>query len=171
MIPEPYRIEPLGKHHDRAAFSCGAEELDVYLRRFVSQDHRRNLTRCFVLVNRNQPERILGYYTLSNAAVARANDATDPVRSPYPEIPALLLGRLAVDESLQGRGWGRRLLLHVLLHAGRLSEESGFALILVDPIDDRAASFYARFGFKPLSGNERMYLRLKDIRKTFTRTK
>ena len=170
MISDPYRIEPLGKHHDRAAFSCGVEELNDYLQRFVGQDQRRNLARCFVLVNKNQPERILGYYTLSNAAVVQTGDAASPVRSPYPELPALLIGRLAVDKNLQGRGWGRLLLLFVLSHASRLSEDSGFALVLVGPIDERAAGFYARFGFRPLSSDRRMYLRLKDIRKTFTRT-
>ena len=169
MIPEPYRIEPLGKHHDRAAFSCGVEELDEYLRRFVGQDHRRDPTRCFVLVHPDRSEQILGYYTLSNAAVARAGDGNDPVRSPYPEIPALLIGRLAVGQNVQGQGWGRRLVLHVLLHASRLSEESGFALVLVDPIDDRATEFYRRFGFQNLPGDRRMYLRLKDVRKTLER--
>ena len=88
MIPEPFRVEPLGKHHDRAAFSCGVTELDTYLQRYVGQDQRRNLTRCFVLIKLDEPQRILGYYTLSNAAVLRGHDEDAPLTSPYPEIPA-----------------------------------------------------------------------------------
>jgi len=167
VIPEPFRIELLSEHHDRSTFSCGVAELDEYLRRFAGQDQRRDLTRCFVLVKQSELRRILGYYTLSNAAVVRSGNSDDPLTSPYPEIPALLIGRLAVDQSLQGLGWGRRLLLHILQHAQRLSDESGFALMLVDPFDERAARFYAHFGFHPLGDGHRMYMRMKDVRATF----
>jgi hypothetical protein len=53
-----------------------------------------------------------------------------------------------------------------LWHIDRISSESGFALVLVDPIDDRAADFYRRFGFRPLPGSKRLYLLLKDLRQT-----
>ena len=165
MIRPPFRVEPLGKQHDRAAFSCGVRELDEYLRSYAGQDQKRDLARCFVLIHEDDPGAIIAYYTLTNAAITR-DTAPGDLRSPYPEVPALLIGRLAVDRSHQRRGWGRRLLLHVLLHVARLSEESGFALVLVDPISQDAAGFYERFGFKNLPGAERMYLRVKDLRKT-----
>jgi len=167
VIEPPLRVEPLGPHHDRASFSCGKPSLDDYLRRFAGQDERLDLTRCFVLVHRDEPARILGYYTLSAAALVpqKAPGKLGKVRR-YREIGALLLGRFAIDRRAQGRGLGRRLLLHVLLHAARLGEEAGFALVLVDPLDEEAAAFYRKFGFAPLPGERRMYLLLKDLRAT-----
>ncbi|RIH81227.1 Acetyltransferase (GNAT) domain protein [Meiothermus luteus] len=168
MIEAPYRIEPLGSHHDRAAFTCGKPELDRYLREVVSQDRRLSLSRCFVLVHQDEPARILGYYTLSNAALRpeAAPGKLARVRR-YDQIGALLLGRFALDINQQGRGLGRRMLLHMLQHAARLEEESGFALVLVDSMDKEATTFYRKFGFQPLPGTpQRMYLLLKDLRAT-----
>jgi len=167
VIPEPFRAEPLGKHHDRAAFSCGVTELDTYLQRYVGRNQRRNLIRRFVLIKPDELQRIVGCSTLSNATAIRDHDEDAPLMSPYPEIPALPIGRLAVDRSVQGKGWGRRLLMHALERAARLSKESASALGLVDPVDVRAATFYARYGFRPLASDRRMYLPMKDIRATF----
>ena len=167
MIELPLRVEPLGPHHDRASFSSGEPSLDEYIRRFAGQDTRLNLTRCFVLVHEDEPQRILGYYTLSAASVVprKAPGKLAKVRR-YPEIGALLLGRFAIDRRFQGRGLGRNLLLHVLVHVAALGEEAGFALLLVDPLDEEAEAFYRKFGFAPLPGERRMYLLLKDLRAT-----
>ncbi len=167
MIEPPLRVEPLGPQHDRAAFSCGEPSLDDYLRRFAGQDERLDLTRCFVLVHEKAPARILGYYTLSTASIVpeKAPGKVGKVKR-YREIGALLLGRLAIDRREQGKGLGRKLLLHVLIHVARLGKEAGFALILVDPLNEKAATFYRTFGFAPLPGERRMYLMLKDIRTT-----
>ena len=70
----------------------------------------------------------------------------------YPEIGALLLGRFAIDRRFQGKGLGRKLLLHVLFHVAALNEETGFALLLVDSLDEEAKAFYRRFGFALLPG-------------------
>jgi len=164
VIEPPLRVEPLGRHHDRAAFSCGKRSLDEYLRRFAGQGKRLDLTRCFVLVNEEAPTRILGYYTLAAASIVPGKGPGRVRRlKRYPQIGALLLGRFAIDRHAQGGGLGRKLLLHVLTHAARLGNETGFHLILVDPIDEQAAAFYRRFGFTFLPGERRMYLTLKDI--------
>jgi len=125
----------------------------------VGQDERLDLTRCFVLVHEDEPERILGYCTLSAVSIVprRAPGGLAKIRR-YSEIGALLLGRFAIDRRFQGRGLGRKLLLHVLFRVASLSEEAGFALLLVDPLDEEAEAFYRKFGFAPLPGERRMYL-------------
>ena len=94
-----WRIQPLAKHHDRAAFSCGNEILDHYLKEMASQDARRHVAAPFVLVEKNSPKAILGYYTLSVLSVDVGELPVDVARKlpSYPVVPATLLGRLAVD--------------------------------------------------------------------------
>src|SRR5207302_1428818 len=78
----------------------------------AGQDQQRRVASCFVLVDRVE-QTIAGFYTLS-AAVVVARDLQGPVarRLPrYPHLPAILLGRLAVDRRYQGRGLGARLLV------------------------------------------------------------
>jgi len=57
-------IEPLARHHNRAAFSCGNEALDRYLKEIARQDARRHVAAPFVLIEQSSPKTILGYYTL-----------------------------------------------------------------------------------------------------------
>ena len=61
-------IEPLGKRHDRAAFSCGLPELDRYLARQAGQDVRRRIARVFVCTAEGT-DTVLGFYTLSALAI------------------------------------------------------------------------------------------------------
>ena len=67
MDEPPLLVEPLAKHHDRAAFSCGEAALDDYLRQRAAQDARRRVARIFVAVG-DVPEKIAGYYSLSAAS-------------------------------------------------------------------------------------------------------
>lgn len=166
MIYPPYRVELLGKH-DRNGFECGKDSLDRNLREIVGQDTRQNLSRCFVLVHEVQPNTILGYYTLSNGGITpdQGPPATQRVRR-YSQVGTLLLGRFAIDQSQQGKGMGRKLLLHIMSHVVRLSTETGFQLLLVDPLDHMASEFYRRFGFVALPGESRMYMQLANLRAT-----
>src|SRR3989338_11473724 len=107
MTPEPsqWLVEPLGKKHDRAAFSCGNEILDYYLKELAGQDARRRVAAPFIVVAKTAPPNILGYYTLSSFGIDLAELPADVVRKlpPYPVAPAALLGRLAVDRRQIGR--------------------------------------------------------------------
>ena len=84
----------------------------------------------------------------------------------YSQVGTLLLGRFAIDQSQQGKGMGRKLLLHIMSHVVRLSTETGFQLLLVDPSDHMASEFYRRFGFVALPGESRMYTQLANLRAT-----
>jgi GNAT superfamily N-acetyltransferase len=141
-------VVPLSEKHDRSTFSCGKAPLDRYLQQQAGQDRRRDLAQCFVLVYPEQPQAILGYYTLSAASI-ELHDLTkvQAKKLPYRVLPALLIGRLAVRQDLQGKGIGRRLLNAVLSHCFRLRNELGAYAILVDPLDQEAKLWYLKSGF------------------------
>lgn len=143
----PCRFEALAAHHDRTSFACGVEALDRYFRMQAGQDARRHIAAPFVLVD--EDDRVAGYYTLSSTSVALANlPAAVTKRVPrYPTLRATLLGRLAVNRRMQGRGLGRLMLADALYRVWR-SEIASFAVI-VDAKDEGAARFCAREGFLP----------------------
>jgi hypothetical protein len=100
-------VEPLGRQHDRAAFHCGAEALDRYLKQQARQDADKRVAAPFVAVSPPNA-RVLGYYTLS-ASVLTLTDLPDELARKlprYPQLPVTLLGRLAVDQSTKGQGLG-----------------------------------------------------------------
>lgn len=140
-------VAVLGSLHDRSRFDCGTPALDRYLREVVTQDVRRRLAACFAMLDDNV---VVGYYTLSAASVALADLPQAVARKlpRYPSIPAIRMGRLAVDAKYRGRGLGAALLANALQRAAK-SEIPAVALI-VDAKDESAADFYRHFGFMQL---------------------
>lgn len=149
-------IEPLGSHHDRAVFACGNEVLDRYIREQAGQDVRRATARVFVAVMADQPDRVLGYFTLSAATVI-PTDLPTVLEKKLPKyaVPAALIGRLAVDVGAQGQGLGGVLIADAVKKTKLAAETVAMAVIVVDPIDDAAAAFYSAFGFQSLRGPQR----------------
>lgn len=149
MSGAPFRVAPLDAGHDRTAFTCGSALLDRYLREQVTQDVRRRVSACFVALADGQ--RIVGYYTLASASLLLADLPPSIGRKlpRYPTLPAVRMGRLAVDQVFKGRGLGGALLADALDRATR-SEIAAYAL-MVDAKDDSAAAFYRHHGFIALS--------------------
>ena len=140
-------IEPLGPRHDRADFSCGEPALDRYLQRQASQDVRRRIARVFVAVGES-PTAVAGYYTLSAASFAKADLPVDVARRlPHYPVPAVLLGRLAIASSQQGRGLGESLLLDAIRRVVKVSDTIAVHAMVVDAKNDGARAFYERYGF------------------------
>lgn len=165
MPPTPrYVIEPLG-NHDRVAFCCGIPVLDRYLRQQASQDMRRRVAAVFVLRTVDFPA-ILGYYTLSATGIQPSDLPPEVTRRlpRYESLPATLIGRLAVDQSMQGHGLGKVLLLDALARSLRQSAEIAALAVIVDAIDDMAGRFYEHFGFQRFADREdRLYLPMRTI--------
>ena len=164
MAHERYRFEPLGSHHDRAAFSCGVEALDRYLHQQAGQDMRRHIAAVFVL-NDAEASAIVGYYTLSATAVLATGLPPDVTkRLPrYPELPAVLLGRLAIDIRYRGHRFGELLLIDAL-HRCRAVEQIAAMAVVVDAKDDAARTFYERYGFRRFVDDEyRLFLPMATI--------
>ena len=162
----PYRVEPLGAQHDRAAFSCGVDALDRYFRSQAGQDTRKRVASCFVLVAEDGSA--AGYYTLSATGIALTDLPPDVARKlpRYPLIPAALMGRLAVDLRRRGQGLGELLLFDAFSRTLR-SDVAGYAFV-VDAKDDAAQAFYERYRFMRLPGpGRRLYLPLSEIARLF----
>lgn len=141
-------VEPLGQHHDRAAFTCGAPALDGYLQRQATQDVRRRIAQVFVAVG-DTPAFVAGYYTLSAASFSRESLPEDLARRlPRYPVPAAILGRLAVDQRWQGKGLGEFLLADAGGRVLDASERLAVFALIVDAKNERAAAFYERYGFK-----------------------
>lgn len=149
-------IEPLRQDHDREAFACGVDSLDRYIKTQAGQDIRRGIARVFVATTVEQPVTILGYYTLSATSVAAVElPPAMAKRLPRYPIPAALIGRLAIAQADAGRGLGRLVLADAIKRTIAAAETLAVAVIVVDPIDDRAAAFYAAFGFTELQAAPR----------------
>lgn len=149
-----FALAPLHAEHDRRAFDCGVTALDRYLREQASQDVRRRVATCFVACA--QDGRIAGYYTLASASVL-LNELPPDLRKKlprYPTVPAVRLGRLAVDRDFKGSGLGAALLADALTRAAR-SEIAAYAM-LVDAKDQAASAFYQHHGFIALSADPRI---------------
>ena len=145
MNEAPFRIVRLGPGHDRAAFDCGLDPLNRYLREQVALDVRRHVTFCFIaLVDGN---RIAGYYTLASASflITDLPESISKKLPRYPTVPAVRIGRLAVDNSFKGQGLGGALLADALTRAVHLDIAS-YAMI-VETKDTAAAAFYRHYGF------------------------
>ena len=145
MSSAPFRLASLDVAHERIAFNSGSEPLDRYLREQVSQDIRRRVAACFVALADGQ--RIAGYYTLASASLLLADlPASTGKKLPrYPTVPAVRMGRLAVDQEFNGQGLGGALLADALDRAAR-SEIAAYALV-VDAKGETAAAFYRHHGF------------------------
>jgi GNAT superfamily N-acetyltransferase len=156
------RIGLLAPEHDRAKFSCGNDPLDRYIREQATQDVRRGLARVHVASHIERPTLIVGYYTLSAASVAAVDLPPETAkRLPRYPIPAALVGRLAVDQRFARQGIGTVLLADAVKKAAAAAETVAITVVIVDPIDEAAASFYTAFGFRNLQGPQRrMFLAL-----------
>lgn len=145
MNSAPFLLASLDPEHDRAAFNSGSGPLDRYFREQVTQDIRRRITACFVALT--EERRIAGYYTLASASILLGDLPSELGKKlpRYPTVPAIRMGRLAVDQAFKGQGLGGALLADALERAIR-SDIAAYALI-VDAKDSSAVSFYRHHGF------------------------
>lgn len=148
-----YQIRSLDATVDKTSFQCGSEPLNEYIRRYASQDVRKNVTRVFVATPENDPQNLAGFFTLSAGSVSCSSlpEALARKLPRYP-IPVALIGRLAVDNQFQGKGLGSILLADACHKISQASAVPAVAGIIVDAKDQKAISFYEHFGFISLPG-------------------
>ena len=157
------RLERLDAHHDVSNFDSGNDVLDAWLRRHAFAAQRMDSARTFVII---RADRVVGYFSLTMGSVLRAERPPKLVRCmPGYPVGIVLLARLAVDRSQQGRGIGAMLLAEALRKAFAAGEVAAARLIVVDAVDEDAAAFYRRYGFVQAPENPlRFYRRMKDVR-------
>jgi GNAT superfamily N-acetyltransferase len=136
--------------HDRRGFECGVPALDEYIQRFAEQHRRRGISSVFVLTDSAQPERILGYYTLSAAEVdAQRLAEVERKKLPRYPVPCFRMGRLACRADQRGRGLGKLLIGCAVDRCLKARQQVAAYALIVDAKDDASAAFYVHFGFKP----------------------
>ena len=170
MTPAAFRFETLGDEHDRSSFHCGEEALDRYFQTQVTQDIRRRITNCFLVVEAVRGQ-VAAYYTLAAASVPLTGLPPEEIkRLPrYPTLPAVRIGRLAVDEKYQGRGLGAAMLMNAVHRT--LQDAAAAYTLLVDAKNDRAVAFYERHGFRSVAGQPRtLYLPLATAQKALLKS-
>lgn len=137
--------EPLNAEHDIATFDCGESSLNDWLRRRAHTNQGAGASRTYVVADDRL--RVLGYYALAAGAVSHVQ-ATGAIRRNMPEpIPVLVLGRLAVDRSQQGRALGAALLKDAVLRTLAVASEIGVRALLAHAVSETAKAFYLRHGF------------------------
>lgn len=154
--------ELLTATHDLNAFDCGEPALNDWLRKRAMRNQGEGSSRTWVATDSRT--RVVGYYASSTAAVTRADATKRAARNQPDPLPAMLLGRLAVDQRHQRQGLAAALLKHFLLKALEVAEITGLRLVLVHAKNNQAASFYQRYGFEPSPiDNLTLMLLTKDI--------
>ena len=162
MSQTPFRLAQLDAACDRSMFSSGTEPLDRYLREQATQDIRRRVAACFVALA--DGSRVAGYYTLASASLLLV-DLPAPIGKKlprYPTVPAVRMGRLAVDQAFKGQGLGGALLADALDRSAR-AEIAAYALV-VDAKDEASMNFYRHHGFIALPDASRtLFLPLATV--------
>lgn len=159
----PTGTEKLSATHDVSSFDSGKLSLDEWLKRHALINQKSDSAQTYVA---HRAGRVVGYYALTAGSV-RPEAATARVAKGLARhaIGVILLARLAVDRTEQGRGLGKALLKDALLRIAGAADTVGARAVLVHAIDDGARSFYEHFGFErsPVDEFELMLL-MKDLR-------
>ena len=168
-------IEPLDpKRHDRAAFSCGTDRLDNFLKRTARKHQTGDFSRVWVATEGGRPE-ILGFYAL-NAHSLEGDERPAHLTRNAPrsgDIPTVYLSMIAVDRRYQGQGLGRILLADALRRATAAADQIGLKAVVLDVIEDggpeatdKRRAFYTSMGFQPLPSRPlRMFIPIETIRR------
>ena len=139
--------------------------MNDWLQRLAGQHERRDLARTYVAVRPNESQ-VLGYYAVSNHQVSYEALPDEQSKGlPTIDVPVILLGRLAVDRSVQGRGLGSFLLVDALRRAAYISQHIGVRALEVHAIDEDARRFYLKYGFVSLRDDKQhLFLPMQVVR-------
>jgi len=138
-------IEPLSAKHNRSHFDCGVEDLNRFLKAYAFQNQKRHFVRTYVCCRGAE---VIGYYSLAFGQV-KQEDAPETLSrgmGKYP-VPAIILGRLAIDKKEQAKGLGVALLKNAILRAKQAEQIAGLRIIIVHAKDSHARDFYLKYGF------------------------
>lgn len=138
--------EPLAAHHDVTSFQSGEEALDTWLKRRALKNQISGASRTFVVC---EGVRVVAYYALASGAVALEAASGRLKRNMPDPIPVVILGRLAVDQSFHGQGFGRALVQDAARRVLNAADAIGIRGMLVHALSDSAKAFYERVGFDP----------------------
>jgi GNAT superfamily N-acetyltransferase len=160
---------PIHKKYQRDHFDCGYPVLDDYIKKYAKQNHEKGIAKTFVAIDDSSSLKVDGFYTLSASTIEFESlpDTSQKGLPAYP-IPAILIGKLAVDSAAKGQGLGTELLVDALLRAVRASQDVAVFAVRVDAIDSTARDFYLKYEFIPFQDQPlSLFLPIKTIIKEF----
>jgi GNAT superfamily N-acetyltransferase len=164
-VPRFSEPERLSSDHSLSGFDCDEGSLNVWLERYARVASGAGSANTYVVTDAEQAERVVGYHALTVASIEH-EDATARAAKGMPkhQIPAVLLARLAVDKSVQGKGVGAFLLRDAMTRALAVSEEAGVRLMLAHALNAKARRFYEHFGFgRSPTDDMNLQIIIKDI--------
>lgn len=163
--PKPeFDIEKLRREHDLSPFDCSNPALTIWLQKFAWTNQQADSAKTYVALTE---DRVVGYYALTTGSVHK-HQSPERIAKGLANHPigVVLLARLAVHRTQQGKGLGKALLFDALK---RIEEAAGIVAVravLVHAIDDAARQFYEHFNFEPSPVDPfQLMLLLKDIRR------
>ena len=159
----PLRIEKLQRHHPLETFDCGREALNRFLIRYALQNQQGGASQTYVALT---GEAVVGYYTLVVGQVDY-DDAPERLKKGLAlhPVPIMLLARLAIATSCQGKDLGSGLLKDAMLRTLQAAEIAGIRAFVAHAKDDAAMAFCERFDFVPSPSDPYHLFRLmKDVR-------
>lgn len=166
-------IEPLDPaKHDRAAFSCGVDQVDNFFKKTANKLAAADNLRAFVMIS---PEgELIGFYALNAHSVDYTELPKEFARSRpgHGSIPAAYISMIGVNRRFNGKGYGGDLLIDALTRIAHVADNLGVAVVMLDVLDcgnpelvERRKKLYASYGFAPLPSNElRLFLPLATVR-------
>jgi GNAT superfamily N-acetyltransferase len=162
-------IESLQKDkHRRLAFTSGKEPLDRFIHEYAHQALAKGLSKTYVAVDEADETLILGYYTVTTCRIDAGTlpeTVTKKLKLPKHELPASLVARLAVSESVKGKGVGSLLLMDAMARCARVAGEVGGVAIVVDALDEEVVAFYERVGFSRFEpGSLKLFIAMATVR-------
>jgi hypothetical protein len=166
-------IEPFdAARHDRAAFSCGVEQVDNYFKRTANKLAKAGNVRLFVMTAADGG--VIGFYAINAHAVDYADLPARYARTrpAHGSIPAAFISMIGRDRRHAGDGYGGDLLVDALRRIARAADSIGLAVVMLDVLDcgdprrvARRKALYESYGFMPLpSRPQRMFLPLATVR-------
>jgi ribosomal protein S18 acetylase RimI-like enzyme len=164
-------IEILAEYHNREKFDSGSQALDRFLKQTARQHIDKGISRTFVLIDRDIPEEIIGFFTLTLCEV-RVEKFPPSIAKKYPlKVPGVKLARLAVARQFQRQGIGEILTVEAMQRAFLVAELAGGIGLFVDAKDRVAKSYYTRYGFVSLQDCQlEMFLSLGSIKSLLDRS-
>ena len=157
--------------HDRARFASGDEALDEWLRRYAGQNWRRDTAASWVVADAEDV--VVAYVTVAMSAIDRSSAPASVARQAPDPVPALLIGRLAVDRRYSGLGVGTALVAHVLATALELNAKAACRAVVVNALHTSARGWWQHLGFQPFDPADKqsldLYLLTAEIDATLRR--
>ncbi len=139
----------LTKQHDSSSFNSGEPVLDEWLRDRAWNNLQISASRTYVICPTGT-QKIIGYFALSMGQVL-THEVIGSMRRNMPKhIPAIILGRLAIDQEWQKKGLGRALISEVIRRSLLAASEVSARLIVIHALSPAAEAFYLHHGFTRL---------------------